>query len=68
MKYIFLVKTVTNVQQITSNMHASKMKMHIRVMLILVIILDQMNLWDRDAFRMTYDQVKSSFKDMNALQ
>jgi len=44
------------------------MNMHIMMMLILVIVLDRMNLWGRDAFHMTDDQVKNAFKDLNALQ
>jgi len=43
------------------------MNMHIRMMLILVIVLDQMNLWGRDSFCMMDDQVKIAFKDLNAL-
>jgi hypothetical protein len=44
------------------------MNMRIMMMLILVIVLDRMNLWGRDVFRMTDDQVINAFKDLNALQ
>jgi hypothetical protein len=44
------------------------MNMHIRMMLILVIVLDWKNLWGRNAFRVTDDQVKTAFRDLNALQ
>jgi len=61
-KYIFLVKTVTSVQQITSDLHARWLRW------IRVVVLDWMKLWGRDAFWMTDEQVKNAFEDLNALQ